>query len=321
MFGSRARCLLVTIAFLTRAHTLKLLGAGKNVLLFGCSVDRNAVEFFCKFRGHSASDVSSLGSRGQGANLSKVLDARWCHDKQLDLNIASMFHPGVGFYGDLRPPFFEKWAPTDIQGKACTASTKDIVELLAAPAAKSLLGASPDVVVVDSSLWDLVNWKMLGETVQDITDERYKQWCDHDLPNLMENVSAAFPTSTVAFRTAPGFSGGEQKWRWFSLNAVNVHELHECILRSMNEHGKLFGKYPVIDYRGIVDRLKKRGPGVVDQKSRRPLDNVFLKDGMHPDAYPSVLFINRILEFMGVEPPPVQEPQLQSLVLSNRHHA
>jgi len=280
------------------------------VLLLGCSVDRNAVEFFCESRYQKPYDQASLPNKI--LNLSQILEARWCEDRKNNLNIASLFHPGVGHAGDLKAPFFYRWTPHGLDGVAYSPDTKDILDGgLASTAATHLLKGTPNIVVVDSSLWDLAAWHTLdanGELLMksntsnasDVKDElnskkRVKQWCDHDLPLLLDSVANAFPDSRVAFRTAPTFSGQKQNWPWFSLTSKDVGDLYACVEEKTTEGG-LFGKYTVIDYREVVHSLKKR-----------KMRDVFMKDGMHPDALPSLLYINEIIKTAGGTPPYVNE--------------
>merc|ERR1719188_2244823 len=59
----------------------------------------------------------------------------------------------------------------------------------------------PDMVVVESSLWDLFTWASVG--LKNVTKERLHQWGDRDLRHLMARVSETFPQSRIVFRTAP----------------------------------------------------------------------------------------------------------------------
>merc|ERR1719203_548376 len=127
------------------------------------------------------------------------------------------------------------------------------------------------------------------------SSERVQQWCDHDLPLLLQSVANAFPTSRVGFRTAPTFSGQKQNWPWFSLTSQDVLDLYNCVQNNTVD-GKLYSKYTVIDYREIVHSLKKRR-----------MKDVFMKDGMHPDAPPSLLYVNEVLRVAGAKPPTVDE--------------
>lgn len=264
------------------------------ILLMGCSVDRNAVEFFCESRYQKPYDQESLPGRVR--NLSQILEARWCEEEKLNLNIASLFHPGVGHAGDLQAPFFYRWAPKGLDGVAYSPSTKDILDGgLASEAATYLLKGTPTIVVVDSSLWDLAAWHTIDGADALNSKKRVRQWCDHDLPLLLGSVQNAFPNSRVAFRTAPTFSGQKQDWPWFSLTSRDVSDLYACVEEKTTDEG-LYGKYTVIDYRELVHGLKKR-----------KMRDVFMKDGMHPDALPSLLYVNEIIKTVGSRPPYVNE--------------
>jgi len=261
------------------------------VLLLGCSIDRNAVEYFCQSLSRNAIDRGELTPRIR--NMSEILEARWCRDPELNINVASLFHPGVGYNGDLQAPFFFRWTPHGLNDVRYSPSTAEILDSIAYPTAKYLLHGPPHLVVVDSSLWDLSAWHTVG--AQDHSPQRVRRWCDHDLPSLLRNVSAAFPNSSVAFRTAPPFSGQRQDWPWFSLTAQDVRDLYDCV-QNRTENGKLYGKYSVIDYRNLVISLKKR-----------KMREIFMHDGMHPHALPSLLYVNEVLKMANATPPKVDE--------------
>jgi len=269
----------------------KTVNTTTRVLVLGCSVDRNAVEYFCQWQRQNATNRGELPPRI--LNMSEILQARWCRDQQQRISVASLFHPGVGYNGDLEGPFFFRWAPHGLNNVEYSPSTAEILRSLALPTAKYLLRGSPNLVVVDSSLWDLSAWHTVG--TQDYSQERVKKWCYHDLPFLLYNVSRAFPNSTVAFRTAPTFSGPKQVWRYSNLSAQDVADLYHCV-QDQTHKGKLYGKYPVVDYRELVQKLKEKGK-----------KDIFMRDGMHPHALPSLLYVNEILKTAGAEPPCVDE--------------
>jgi len=250
------------------------------VLLFGCSVDRNAIEGYC------------------GANLeaNNFLQTRWCSDTTHNIRMGFMFHPGVGYYGDLKKPFHSTWYK-GAHAYAGAYSTREILRNHASSTSWAMLGGPPDLVVVDSSLWDLAVWRQ--EDKKQVSRERVRQWCQHDLPGLLELVTEKFPTSRIVFRTAPtmGTLAPGEKGGLEQFDKQEIEFLYDCITSSTIE-GMLFGRYEIIDYHAIMQKL-------VD----RDVPGAFLGDGFHPGWYPSALYINEILRRVGAKPTDPPEPQ------------
>jgi hypothetical protein len=200
-----------------------------------------------------------------------------------------MFHPGVGLNGDLRRPTgLHRGPPTQI-----------ILDKYVEEAAIFMLKAEPTMVVVESSLWDLMVWRVGTSTDQDlpepreVTEARVQQWCQHDLPGLLNNVSEHFPRSRIAFRTAPTIQRDNIK-----MGKRDIELLYKCI-RSSSTQGRLFGKYAIIDYHAIMEKLiKSNVPGL------------FRDDGYHPTQYPSALYLNEALLHVGLPMRDPPEPQL-----------
>jgi len=255
----------------------------RRVLLLGCSLDRNALLDFCWTQGENTNQTT------------EPMQTAWCFHHKLNVKLGYIWHPGVGLNGDLHSPF----------ALARSKSTSAILSKYANETSLDMLGASPHLVVVDSSLWDLLAWRFgdsglktidgkpsWGEP-KEVTEVRVGQWCFHDLPNLLERVSEVFPTSRIAFRTAPTI---EHTPGYEKFEKRDIELLYRCIT-TFTTGGKLLGKYDVIDYHAIMDKL-------IDRK----LPDLFNKDGYHPGAYPSLLYINEVLRHVGLSPP---EPQLE----------
>jgi len=267
-------------------------GDPARVLLFGCSLDRNAIAYFC----------------GQKMQSTEFLHGRWCYDTTLNVRIGSLFHPGVGYNGDLQKPFHK---PFRKQSRQVT--TRDMLEHYVNRTARDMLHGSPDLVVVDSSLWDLAAWRervpcegmarpcgtsacsqRCGESActcsgREVSSERVERWCRHDLPGLLELVQGTFPTSRIAFRTAPTVIDGKVQGHE-KFTSRDVEMLYDCVTSSTTEE-RLFGKYEVVDYHAIVKKLANDNvPGL------------FKYDGYHPSWYPSMLYINEVLRRVGASP-------------------
>jgi hypothetical protein len=264
----------------------------RRVLLLGCSLDREALLTFCD---------------GQGDKTGVPVETAWCFNKELNARAGYIFHPGVGENGDLHLPV----------AQARGLSTGSILKNYAGNSSLSMLNGNPHLVVVDSSLWDLFVWRLGTSGARDkappepkpVTAGRVQQWCQHDLPLLMRRASEIFPTSRIAFRTAPTIAHtpkitiDHRSYEKFEKQEVEM--LYQCI-RSSTENGMLFGKYEIIDYHAIVEKL-------ID----RDLPHLFRKDGYHPSWYPSALYFNEILRRVGLNPqdPPewlVRENAMQS---------
>jgi len=250
----------------------QLRGSNHSVLILGCSVDRNAVEAFC----------------GKVDKFYRV----GCYDEKRRLNIGFSFHPGVGINGDLRPPFYNRtqWG----------SSIRQIIseqEELHRCSARMVGELSPDVVVVDSSLWDLSTWASWG--MQNVTADRVQQWGKHDLRNELARVSEAYNQSRIVFRTAPAVyrtkwvtSDAGLEYRDIAAISNEGIRMMQMELRKHFIDGKLYGKYEVIDYNQIMVKLVKER-GFIDP-------SLWLKDGYHPGAEPSRIYLNEILRLMNL---------------------
>lgn len=245
------------------------------VLLFGCSLDNYAVVDFC--------------SQGRNLDTYKVdsfSHSNWCFDRSLNVKIGAMFHPGVGYKGDLEYPFWHYWgSPLSVISGAGNYSTKTLLDKYAINFSQSMFQREPDMVVVDSSLWDLAVWQQEDgdDERAERPQERVQQWCQHDLPGLMATVSRTFPDSRVAFRTAP-------ECLTCSINKFTnrmIEQLHECITQS-TRRGKLFGMYDIIDLRGLMQNLSA---GAYREYAYR-------EDGYHQSKYASLLYLNEVFRHL-----------------------
>jgi len=245
-------------------HSIKAGAGDVRILFFGASLDRNAVMGWCN---------------GRGGHGTEPVEAAWCSDEENETSVGFLFHPGVGFNGDCKHPIA---IPLGY-------ATGRILRRFARKTAFLMLEGEPDMVVVDSSLWDLFAWRKattrnLNRT-KEVTEERVQQWCQHDLPSLLEKVSIIFPASRIIFRTAPTI---EHTPNLEKFKKEDIELLYQCVKSSTIE-GKLFGKYEIIDYHAIMQNLIDRNvPGL------------FRNDGYHPDWYPSALYMNEVLRRAGL---------------------
>lgn len=259
-----------------RAH------ASKSVFILGCSVDRYAVEWFC----------------GHYEKFMRVA----CTDQQRDLAMGFVFHPGVGYNGDLQPPFYNRTRYGNIKSSVIGEGDKSLFEQ-----SMRMVGEQyPDMVIVDSSLWDLANWANIDRR-GDPTPERLQQWCDRDLPNMLKQVKRTFNKSRVIFRTAPftarfipmGITGVSL------FSNEGIKSMRHCV-KKKTKGGMLFGKYPVIDYFSLLESflpVDMHGQRIKNQSLWN--QSLWQADGYHPSKEPARLYINDILRLMDL--PPVEE--------------
>ncbi|CAK0847471.1 unnamed protein product [Prorocentrum cordatum] len=276
----RVGCLVACAAVASGLHAdtgtlTQLRGSNHSVLILGCSVDRNAVESFC----------------GKVDRFYRV----GCYDEERQLNIGFVFHPGVGINGDLQPPFYNRTQWGSNIGQPI--SDDKVLRKWSSSMVGELF---PDMVVVDSSLWDLSTWASWG--MRNVTADRLRQWGMRDLKNELARVSEAYNKSRIVFRTAPAV----YKTKWVVSDtgyeykdvAVFSNDGIRQMQKELRKHikdGKLYGKYEVIDYSQIMDDLiQERG---ADDPS------LWLKDGYHPkteSAEPSRRYLNEVFRLMGL---------------------
>jgi hypothetical protein len=227
------------------------------------------------YAGSKAANVSVLG-----------IPTFECTDTSRNLNVGYMFHPGVGYHGDMKPPFWY-----NMKGSIIAEGGTEMHGITNRMFGK----ASPEMVVVDSSLWDLSCWGLIFKS---ISAPRIHQWCENDLPNLLNAVSRIFPESRIVFRTAPEvgkifndrFPPGRIQW------------MRQCVLNKSRASGLLYGKYPVIDYYQIVDELVNQSmPHLASEVPKDQQDNtVWLEDGIHPNKEPARRYFNKVLEMLDI---------------------
>jgi len=216
----------------------------KSVLLLGCSLDINALIQFC----------ASVASKLHG----NPFEGEFC--KAGNFTMAMLFVPGSG-----EPPYFSLYS--DLMWKKhlqlhprptfSIPSTHDIITKKAPVFTQSIMGAQPDLVVVDDSLWSLSKWwehnggdpNMPFQGPFPTPSKELQQWCNEGLKLHMDLVAANYPNSRIAFRTAPTVV------KPISGQTAEILEImNECI--AAHTHGDLlFGKFPVIRYHEMVDRM------------------------------------------------------------------
>jgi hypothetical protein len=232
------------------------------------------------------------------------------YDKGRNVGMAILQHAGVGLHGDLNCPC---WNPGLAHATAQTREDhkdeRPVGTAMENPSeahwrffptwnvinhapdfSKMALGSStPDLVVVETSLWDLAGWWQ--NSGHRATPERLEQWCDKDLPYLLKNVSAVFPQSRILFRTAPKVAlSSTQKW-----TQENFEAMHDCVLRRSAGTGQVYERVGVIDYYDIMEKL-------ITSSAKSHLEDLWRPDGYHPAQMPGRLYLNEIFKLLGVQP-------------------
>lgn len=199
----------------------------------------------------------------------------WCNDTKLNLAMAFVFHPGVGPDGDMNGPFSSHWKRR--------ISTRDIIEREAPDVVQKALGTDPDIVFVESSLWDLHTWNEKSSEWTSL--KRIQKWCDHDLPNLLATVRSVFGRSQIMFRTAPPVQNDVR--HMFSNKEID--NMYNCVAQHMH-HGLLFGQYKVLDYRKIMQ----------DQLAKNSDRGSLYIDRLHPSQLPALLYMKEAVRLLGL---------------------
>jgi len=252
-----------------------------SVFFLGSSVDRYAVADFC----------GTDGKKFYRLN---------CVNEERDLAVGFRAHPGVGMNGDFQPPFWNHTYP--IVEHSDVSSSQEL--------RKGIMGIMnmkgeefPDMIVVESSLWDLFTWASWG--VKNVTKERLQQWGRRDLKHFMARVSETFPQSRIVFRTAPrvhhtlflkvilkdGFKSTTVDYPDIAVVSVKTIDWMKHEVDKHMQNGKLYGLYEVVDYYRIMNEL-------IEERGFDP--SLWMKDGVHPSRVASRPYMNEILQLMQV---------------------
>jgi len=267
----------------------------QSVLILGSSVDRNAISG--NYPGHTFTYKQ------------EKLQHNVVNDMSRNLSIAVLQHPGVGLHGDLDGPFWNpgllhkpnrtwrrpKGTGPDNAGqngaKWRLLPTREVIRHAPGFCRIAFGTNQPDLVVVDSSLWDLAGWWQM--TGHQATPERIEQWCNKDLPSLLEAVTSVFKESRGVFRTAPQVA----PWSTERWTQANFEAMHQCVERRSAGTGEVLEHVGVIDYHEIMDKLILR-----ESDGDNIVKDLWRLDGYHPADLPGRLYLNQIFKLLGVQP-------------------
>jgi len=234
------------------------------VLILGCSLDINAIAYFC-----SAATGVPMDSIVNSAVMSYLV-----HCTVGKFTFVYSFHPGSS-----APPYSDSY-------NAALGTTKDIVTKTKKDVVEKF-GKAPSYIVVDASLWDVSNWwQKLGRPPYPypVPDPVIQQWCHKDVPALLNFISTTFDGTPIAFRTPPTIFSNPNG---FGLSALTVELMVNCIEFHKDGWGRIYGGvFGLIDYHHFVDQvLQASGNGASN----------WYRDALHPGPQLSLMYINAIL--------------------------
>lgn len=234
------------------------------VLILGCSLDINAIDYFCTAVG---APVMNFETKNPFSYLA--------HCDVGKFTIAYAFHPGSS-----PPPYFGEYAGT--------ATTMDVVKNSVYDV-KLQFGREPTAIIVDSSLWDVSNWWEKHGRPQDpypLPQAEITQWCTRDVPQLLRFVQTVYPRSGVAFRTPPTVFPDNG----YGQSPLIIDAMVQCVEQQKDPLSRLYGQFGFIDYHNFVDQVLQHAVG--------PATQTYYKDNLHPGASLSLMYMNRVLNWV-----------------------
>jgi hypothetical protein len=244
------------------------------ILILGCSLDINAISYFC--------------SAATGANMDAII--QWTPFAYLvgctvgQFTVAYAFHPGA-----TPPPY-----SAGMMGMEALGTSRDIVTRTKHDIVAKF-GREPSAIVVDASLWDVSNWWTRSGSPAypyPIAPAFFQQWCTKDLPDFLTFIQATYPRVPIALRTAPTVFADPNS---FGLSAASVEMMIACEEQHKDFSGRIYsdrGSFDVIDYHHFVDStLMQASAGGV-------AGSTYYKDSLHPGAQLSMLYMNNILTWV-----------------------
>lgn len=178
------------------------------------------------------------------------------------------------------------------------ATTEQIIDIDAPQLAKRTLGTdAPNIVVVESSLWDLVKWwEWSGSPPMDKYETpnlNIQAWCTQEMPDLLKRVRQQFPSSQVLFRTPPTVEEIEHPVMHGETPEA-IESLAKCIHAQLRED-------EVFDYRQLVDDLIGQASELVRNNPRvNPARLIFSSDGRHPGKCAGIKYFHALLSKFGM---------------------
>lgn len=232
------------------------------ILIFGCSLDINAIEYFCNAVG---SPLKNFQTRNSFSYLA--------HCDVGKFTLAYVFHAGAS-----DPPYFSEYGGDATTATVVKNSVHDVM---------LQFGREPSMVLVDASLWDVSNWWEKNgrpKSPYPVPHANIEKWCTKDVPKLLAWVQHVYPRSGVAFRTPPTVFPDNG----YGQDAANIDAMVKCIAEQKDPLNKLYGKYGYIDFHDFVDEALQHTP--------TPMQTYY-KDSLHPGPTLSLMYMNKVLNW------------------------
>lgn len=234
------------------------------VLILGCSLDINAIGYFCAAVG---APVKNFATKNEFSYLA--------HCDVGKFTLAYAFHPGAS-----PPPYFNEYAGTATTMAVVQNSVHDVL---------LQFGREPTAIIVDSSLWDVSNWwQRIGRpaTPYRLPEAEISSWCNRDVPELLRFVQTTYPRSGVAFRTPPTVFPENG----YGQDPAIIDAMVACLEQHKDPLDRLYGHFGFIDYHNFVDQVLLHATG--------PPLQTYYKDTLHPGPALSMMYMNRVLNWV-----------------------
>jgi len=212
------------------------------ILIIGCSLDIYAIGYFCN---------AATGVTPESLLYSSPMSyLAFCDVGQF--TVAYAFHPGAS-----PPPYAQDYNPS-VMG-----TTRDIVAKTKNDVIAKF-GRAPTAIILDASLWDTANWWQKSgwppypSYANGGTYPYLQQWCNTDVPDLLMYVASLYPSTPIAFRTAPTVFSDPNS---FGLSAIVIEQMVACVEQHKDAWGNVYGGgFGLIDYHHFVDNLLLQSP-------------------------------------------------------------
>jgi len=232
------------------------------ILFLGCSLDIYAIKHFC-----NSAQATLVGFENNFAYMA--------HCTMAAFTLVYVFQPGA-----TAPPYWKDYVGVATSQQIIAQSALDVV---------TMFGREPSAIVVDASLWDVSSWwqrfNMPPEPYA-VPEADIARWCNTDVPQLLSWVATAYPRTPIAFRTPPPVFPNNG----YGQQPAIVDTMVTCMASKRDVlTNKVYAKYDLIDYHGLVQQFFLHNPGP-------PLQ--FYADVLHPGQRLSMVYMNAVLEWV-----------------------
>eukprot|EP00746_Dinoflagellata_sp_MGD_P164585 gnl/MRDRNA2_/MRDRNA2_93293_c0_seq1.p1 gnl/MRDRNA2_/MRDRNA2_93293_c0~~gnl/MRDRNA2_/MRDRNA2_93293_c0_seq1.p1 ORF type:complete len:352 (+),score=45.54 gnl/MRDRNA2_/MRDRNA2_93293_c0_seq1:113-1168(+) len=243
------------------------------ILIYGSSIDRNSVVDACQARGTNFSRKKKFS--GASCKIGKT-------------TLIWALNPGSG-----KPPHWDQEYLKNFEGLQVNSIEKYVTghvkELVTEKASLNGSPVVPDLIVFESSLWDLAKWTTTGENKDGkVAETTLQRWCKTDIPEEINVLKNTWPTSNLVLRTPPMIETPGYRGNGGSAENDNLalNYMYGCMVMDLGK------KYDVIDYHAVMDEyIKQHGIKGAFPKGDAKYG------GYHPNHEADVLFINEVLNY------------------------